>query len=67
MIIELPEDIAEAKEMGVDTFVNKAGKELAADTKEELDEFRSLGNEDLGYTEALRKYLNEKNSVDLDL
>lgn len=61
-------NIAEAKEMGVDTFVNKAGKELAAVTKEELDEFRSLpGNEDLGYTEALRKYLNEKNSVDLDL
>ena len=64
---QVARSIAEAREMGVDTFVNKAGKELAAVTKEELDEFRSLpGNEDLGYTEALRKYLNEKNAMEMN-
>ena len=63
---QVARSIAEAREMGVDTFVNKAGKELAAVTKEELDEFRDQpGNEDLGYTEALRKYLNEKNAMEM--
>ncbi len=63
---QVARSIAEAREMGVDTFVNKGGKELAAVTKEELDEFRDQpGNEDLGYTEALRKYLNEKNAMEM--
>jgi len=42
--------IAEAKRMGVDTFTNKAGKELAAVTKEELD---ASGM-------SLRDYLNKQ-------
>lgn len=63
---QVARSIAEAREMGVDTFVNKGGKELAAVTKEELDEFRDQpGNEELGYTEALRKYLNEKNAMEM--
>tara|TARA_R110002012_G_scaffold315848_1_gene530204 strand:+ start:2797 stop:4389 length:1593 start_codon:yes stop_codon:yes gene_type:complete len=64
---QVARSIAEAREMGVDTFVNKGGKELAAVTKEELDEFRDQpGNEELGYTEALRKYLNEKNAMEMN-
>jgi len=42
--------IAEAKRMGVDTFTNKAGKELAAVTKEELE---ASGM-------SLRDYLNKQ-------
>ena len=64
---QVARSIAEARQMGVDTFVNKGGKELAAVTKEELDEFRDQpGNEELGYTEALRKYLNEKNAMEMN-
>jgi len=66
-LVDFARNISQAREMGADTFVNKAGKELAAVTKEELDEFRvKAGNEDLGYTEALRKYLNEKNAMEMN-
>tara|TARA_R110002153_G_C13226225_1_gene489341 strand:- start:418 stop:1074 length:657 start_codon:yes stop_codon:yes gene_type:complete len=55
-----------ATEQGTEAknFMSKSGKAKAAVTKEELDAFRKKpGNTELGYTAALRKYLNERDNL----